>query len=180
MLYAVVIGVVVGLLLGGRLERLAALQLRWVPLALLGLVVQVALFSTPLTESVGTLGPPLYVASTGAVLIVVLRNISIPGLAIVAIGAASNLIAVVANGGFMPAGPEAVASLGSSAQGGYSNRVVVPDPALAPLTDIFALPPWMPFANVFSVGDVLIGVGVAITIVLAMRSRGEPSLPVRR
>ena len=27
----------------------------------------------------------------------------------------------------------------------------------APLTDIFALPAWLPFANVFSIGDVLIG-----------------------
>ena len=36
-----------------------------------------------------------------------------------------------------------------------------PTPRLAPLTDIFAMPRWLPFANVFSVGDVLIGVGVA-------------------
>ena len=44
-------------------------------------------------------------------------------------------------------------------------------PALLPLTDLFALPAWLPFANVFSVGDVLIGVGVAATIALAMRVR---------
>ena len=43
------------------------------------------------------------------------------------------------------------------------------DPALRPLTDIFALPTWIPFANVFSVGDVLIGVGVAIVIAVGMR-----------
>ena len=34
-------------------------------------------------------------------------------------------------------------------------------PALQPLTDIFAVPAWVPLANVFSVGDVLIAVGVA-------------------
>ncbi len=33
------------------------------------------------------------------------------------------------------------------------------------------MPPWMPFSNVFSVGDVLIGAGVAATIALAMRRR---------
>ena len=33
-----------------------------------------------------------------------------------------------------------------------------------------ALPSWLPFANVFSVGDVLIGIGVAVTIALAMRA----------
>ncbi len=35
-------------------------------------------------------------------------------------------------------------------------------PALWILTDIFALPPPMPFANVFSIGDVLIAIGVAV------------------
>jgi len=40
---------------------------------------------------------------------------------------------------------------------------------LRPLTDIFVLPAWLPFANVFSVGDLLIGLGVAVVIVVAMR-----------
>ena len=52
---------------------------------------------------------------------------------------------------------------------GFSNSVVMADPALWPLTDIFALPTWVPFANVFSIGDVLIGAGVALTIALGMR-----------
>ena len=43
------------------------------------------------------------------------------------------------------------------------------DPALRPLTDVYALPAGFPLANVFSVGDVLIGVGIAVTIAAAMR-----------
>ena len=35
---------------------------------------------------------------------------------------------------------------------------------------MFALPRALPFANVFSVGDVLIGAGIAAVIVVAMRS----------
>jgi hypothetical protein len=38
-----------------------------------------------------------------------------------------------------------------------------------PLTDIFALPGWLPFANVFSIGDVLIGVGLVVVIAAGMR-----------
>ena len=53
---------------------------------------------------------------------------------------------------------------------GASNSIVVADPALGPLTDLFALPAAMPLANVFSVGDVLIGAGIAVTIALAMRA----------
>ena len=47
LLYAIVVGVVVGFLLGGRLSGLATLEFRWAPLALLGLVVQLVLFSGP-------------------------------------------------------------------------------------------------------------------------------------
>jgi len=174
MLYALVIGIVVGRLLGGRIERIAALDFHWVPLALAGLAVQVALFSSPLTERVGSLGPPLYVASTVAVLVVVVRNIALPGLPLVALGAVSNLAAIVANGGFMPASPAALEALGRSAEAGFSNSVVLAEPALGPLTDVFALPAGLPLANVFSVGDVLIGLGVAVALVSAMRRPVQP------
>jgi hypothetical protein len=172
MLYAIPIGLLIGLALGGRIDRLATLSFRWLPLALAGLAVQVALFSTPLTDRIGALGPPLYVASSAAVLAVVLRNRAIRGMPVVAIGAAANLLAIVANGGFMPASSSALGLLGRAPEAAYSNSVVVADPALASLTDIFAMPAWVPFANVFSIGDVLIGIGVVVTIVAAMRVPG--------
>jgi len=171
-LYAIPLGIVAGYLLGGRLERLGRVRFRWAPLALLGLAVQVALFSDPLVSVVGAAGPPIYVASTAAVLVAVLRNVDIPGVAIIALGAASNLLAIVANGGYMPTSPDALASIGGVAAG-YSNSSVVADPALGPLTDIFAIPAWVPFANVFSVGDIVIGVGVAVTIAVGMRVRAD-------
>jgi len=169
-LYAIPLGIVAGYLLGGHLEGLGRVPFRWAPLALLGLAVQIVLFSDPVVGMVGDAGPPVYVASTVAVLVAVVRNIDIPGLAIIALGAFSNLVAIVANGGYMPTDPGAAASVGGTAPG-YSNSVELADPALAPLTDIFATPAWLPFANVFSVGDILIGVGVAATIAIAMRSR---------
>lgn len=174
-LYAIPLGIVAGYLLGGRLDRLSTVQFRWAPVALIGLAVQVALFTDPLATSIGDAGPLVYVASSVAVLAAVLRNLDIPGLAIVAVGAASNLVAIVANGGYMPASPDAVAAIGGIAPG-YSNSAVVGDPVLAPLTDIFAIPASVPFANVFSVGDVLIGLGVGITIATGMRAGRSATL----
>lgn len=170
-LYAIPVGIVAGYLLGGRLERLGDLRFAWGWLAIFGLLVQVALFAPPAADVVGAAGPPIYVLSTAAVLVAVLRNWRIPGLALVTLGAASNLLAIAANGGVMPASPEAVAILGLEAAEGFSNSAVVADPALRPLTDIFATPAWLPLANVFSIGDVLIGVGVALVIALGMRGR---------
>ena len=93
-------------------------------------------------------------------LVAVWRNLRVPGLALVALGAISNLAAIVANDGVMPTTPEALAAAGLDPLDGFSNSAVLEDPALAPLTDIFALPPWLPFANVFSIGDVLIALGI--------------------
>jgi uncharacterized protein DUF5317 len=169
LLYAVIAGLFLGLIGGGRLTGLAELRFRWSAVMLAGLLVQVILFTDAIAERVGALGPPIYVASTAAVLVAVLRNLAIPGMAIVVAGAASNLAAIVANGGFMPVSPGALLALGKSPATIYSNSAVVADPALWFLTDIFALPSWLPFTNVFSVGDVLIAVGVAVAIVVAMR-----------
>jgi hypothetical protein len=167
-LYAIPIGIVAGYLLGGRLERLGDLHLRWVPLALLGLAIQVVLFADAVGTPFGDTTPAIYVASNLLVFAAVLRNLRIPGLALAAVGAGCNLAAIIANGGYMPADPEALASVGLGGPG-YTNSIVLTDPALPFLTDIFAMPSWMPAANIFSIGDVLLGAGVALTIALAMR-----------
>ncbi len=168
-LYGVVAGLVAGLLLGGRIERLGDLGIRWAWLAVAGLVVQLVIFLTPAGDALGPLAPWVYALSTAAILAVILVNLRVPGLALVALGAAGNLAAIVANGGYMPVSPQALASLGWEEAPGYSNSAATADPVLAPLTDIFAMPSWLPFANVFSVGDVLIAIGIAVTIALAMR-----------
>jgi hypothetical protein len=169
-LYAILIGVVVGVVVGGRLGRLSAIQFRSSGLIVAGLMTQLALFSDPVAARVGSLGPAIYVASTAVVLAAVIRNATIPGLPLVAAGASLNLAAIVANGGYMPA---SAAALGAhaGADGTYSNSVVLAQPALAPLTDVLAMPAWLPWANVFSIGDVAIMLGMVMAIVVQMRSR---------
>ena len=176
MLYALVVGLVAGLALGGRPDSLARIQFRWAWIVIAGLIVQLILFSEPVTAVVGDLGPPLYVGSTVVVLGVVLANSRrTPGLVLVVTGAASNLAAIVANGGDMPATPEVL--VGRAATVGYSNSIELAQPALAPLVDRFVMPSGLPFANIFSVGDVLIGIGIVLVIVVAMV---RPSPPDRR
>jgi hypothetical protein len=167
-LYAIPVGLVAGWLLGGRLEGLADIRFRLAPLAIAALLVQVALFS-PLADGLtAEAGRAIYVASTAVVLLVVVANLHLTGVFLVVVGAASNLAAIVANGGVMPASPAALAAVGAGI-GTHTNSAVLARPALEPLTDIFATPSWIPFANVFSIGDVLIGVGVAVAIAGAMR-----------
>jgi len=184
-LYAVVVGLLVGLLAGGRLSGIAQIRFRSGWLIFLGFGAQVVLFSPPVTERIGGLsstagtwvGPSLYVASTAMVLVALLRNVAQPGLPIVALGAVSNFLAIVANRGYMPASAGALAALGKVHGNEFSNSAVMADPALAPLTDVFAMPAGLPFANVFSIGDVLIAVGIGVAIAVAMRAWRPPVHP---
>src|SRR4051794_40863906 len=111
LLYAVVIGIVVGLATRGRLSALASVHIRLWPVALIGLLFQAVLFSSPLAASVGRLGPSLYVLSTVLVLMSLIVNLRQPGFWLIITGAILNFAAIVANGGFMPASPDAVATL---------------------------------------------------------------------
>jgi hypothetical protein len=174
MLWAIPAGILVGLVVGGRLSNLSSLRFKWGWLALSGLLVQLVLF-TPTGEALaGSAGPALYLASTLVVFVAVLRNVRLSGMPLVLLGAASNLLAIAANGGSMPASAEAM-DIAGLPPGDHANSVVLADPALRPLTDIFALPAWLPMANVFSIGDVLIAVGIVWTIAATMRHRVAPA-----
>lgn len=171
MLYAVLIGLVIGVLVRGSLTRLASLEFRWGRLAVVGLLLQIVLFSGPVSATVGDLGVPLYILSMVLVLVAIAANIRIAGLPIVALGAALNLLVIVANGGYMPASAEAYAIQGLEIPDGYSNIRFIAQPALPFLGDAIALPSWLPLGNVISVGDLLIAAGIAAAIAAAMRSR---------
>jgi hypothetical protein len=125
-LYAIPLGIAAGYLLGGRLVGLASLDLRWTPVAIAGLVVQVLIFGPlgTMLESLGSVGPILYVGSTFAVLAAVARNVRVAGLQLVVLGAALNLVAIVANGGVMPADPGAMA-LQASTRNAASRTVLL-------------------------------------------------------
>jgi hypothetical protein len=174
LLYAIVAGLVLGRLSGGRLRNLEHLHFTWWPLAVGGLAVQVVLFARPVAEHVGSEGPAIYVLSTLAVMVALLRNLSRPGLVVIAVGATLNLVAVLANGGAMPSSPEAWLALNGVAElpvSHFSNSVLIGPDTLVPfLGDIFVWPRPLPLANVFSIGDVVIGLGAIMFLVGAMRA----------
>ena len=171
-LYAVIVGLILGLVTGGSPARLGALRLSWAPLIVIGMAVQLALFSSPIGNALGDAAPAVYVLSNLAVLVAVAANLAVPGLVIVLAGGVSNTLAIVANGGYMPVSPGALEAMGRLPKEGYSNSAPRDVVAFGPLTDVFTMPTWIPMANVFSVGDVLIGLGVGIAVMAAMHGRG--------
>ena len=173
LLYSIAIGLLIGRVLGGRVRNLEHVHFVWWQLALAGLAVQLVLFADPVQERVGAEGPVIYVASTLAVLAALLRNLRLPGMAIIAVGAVLNLVPIVANGGFMPSSPDAWRELTGVAAvpvAFYSNSVLIgPDTLFPFLGDIFVFPRPLPMATLFSVGDAIIALGAVLFLVVAMR-----------
>jgi hypothetical protein len=88
-------------------------------------------------------------------------NRQIPGTLLIALGAGLNLAAIAANSGTMPASPWAWRTAGfATLTDGFENSNVVTSARLPWLGDVFAIPHGWPFANVFSIGDVIIVIGV--------------------
>jgi hypothetical protein len=81
----------------------------------------------------------------------------------------------------MPASPRALEYAGyvATSDTHYNSAVAEHGVRLLVLGDVMATPDWVPLvANVFSVGDVLIAIGVAVVIARGMRGP-EPARSVR-
>ncbi len=163
LLIAILLGVAAGMVMGGRPHNLVRVPLRWNGLIFLALSIQV-LSSTDRLPIPSSLVPSVYVLSNLIALIWLGRNIRVQGIPCAMLGSVSNLAAIVANGGRMPV------------DGGLLLGALPPNRVLATgqtrltwLSDRFLLPPPFPFPTVFSIGDLLIGLGIAWLMVAGMR-----------
>jgi hypothetical protein len=158
-------------LAGGRLSSLETIRLRWLWLAFVAFGVQVVLV-TVVPEGDAGLHRILHLATYALVGACVLRNLDLRFLWVAALGGLLNLIAIVANGGVMPASRGALETAGLEVQSGsFVNSDVVDDAHLAFLGDVFAVPAGWPGANVFSVGDAVMVLGVFLVLHAAAGSR---------
>jgi MFS family permease len=165
----VALGLIVGLLLGGRLERLADVRLRLLPLLFVAVIVRFG------TESLLGLGVPavesarlpLLTFAYALLLVTLWFNRGYPGLALAFVGVASNAVVIFVNGGYMPVWMPAYAAAGF--EGPLTSVLHVPltfgtTPEfflhLGPLGDLIPLP--VPLVrNVASVGDLFLTSGLA-------------------
>ena len=107
----------------------------------------------------------LWLASYALLVVAAVLNRRITGVPVVALGMALNLAAILANRGTMPVRYEAMRDAGRTAAV-QANSTALSHPHLPWLVDRWAAPDWIPLANVFSVGDVVIALG-AFVVVLA-------------
>lgn len=158
---ATVLGMASVALRGGRLQRLAEVELRHVWLIWATIIVQTVIFELPSTIVTDTTYAVVHIATYVTAFAFLGLNRHIPGAAIIGTGAAGNALAIAANGGVMPASPSAWRSAGLpvAPPGQFENSDLTEHANLAFLGDVFAIPEAWPLSNVFSLGDIVIVIG---------------------
>ncbi|MDR5709301.1 MAG: DUF5317 family protein [Armatimonadota bacterium] len=168
----------VGWIRGGSLRKLAEAQLRLPWVAILAILVQVAIFD-PTSRLVPVRLPtvPVHILSYLLLAVFIGANRRLPGMWLLAAGFLANTAVILSNGGYMPASEEALRAAGrwsllEEAAGTYNNSSLIgPQTRLWFLADVFAIPAGLPFANVFSLGDVLLALGILLLVPALMGAR---------
>ncbi len=181
----IALGLVAGLLAGGRLDNLVRVRLRWVGLLFLAVIVR---FGTELLLVQGV-GPverarlPLFAAAYALLLTGLWANRRHPGFALAFVGSLANTTAIVLNGGSMPIFEPSLRAAGLRAEDVTSPFYSIVGPELpgdfilraGPLIDLIPLP-FPPFQGVASVGDLFLGAGLTIFTFAAVLRGGEAGL----
>jgi hypothetical protein len=173
---AAALGLLIGLLSGGRVRHLLGRRLRWPLLAVAALAVKAFGHRPGLATSPVT--PWLYTLSLAALAAWVLwQRRRFPGIWLVAAGMAANLLVVACNGGRMPVRGE-LAGHGPpqlAAQGRWGQYLLAgPRTRLPWLGDVIHLPglAGRVLPQAYSAGDLLAAAGLLVTLLLATRPGG--------
>jgi len=167
---ALIIAIVVGYLMGGRLSNLANLRIRWAPLAIVGLVMQV-------------INPPgrwplvMLIGSFVLLLAFAIVNRHVLGFWLILVGISLNFLVIGLNSG-MPVSSQALGASGQedtvgqltdNADSYVKHHLATDDDRLLFLGDVIALRP--PVKQAISVGDIFTYGGVMVVVVGGMRRR---------
>jgi hypothetical protein len=169
--------VVVGYLLGGRLQHLLHRRLTWLPLALVAYLVQAV--------PVHTRGPAVALLLGSFVMLMVfcVANRSAPGIPLLCIGLLMNFAVIAANSG-MPVPRSSLVASGQEAtlpalqHSAVKHHLAGPDDVLMPLADVIGV--GAPIHLLFSPGDLAAFAGMAWLVVGSMRRRYTPRHVVLR
>jgi hypothetical protein len=164
LLAAVILSVVTVRPAGGSLSALGQVSLRYTPAIFGALALQIAIIAVVPGGS-PWLHRVVYIGSYALAAVFVVANRRLAGMRVLALGATLNVIAILANNGVMPASRSALRTAGMrTGSTHFLNSAGVAHAHLLFLGDIFPVPHVVPLANVYSIGDVCIAIGVAIAV----------------
>ncbi len=158
---------------GTSLRGMGSLPLRYMSLAWVAIGLQTLLVSSPWHPSTGV-AHVIHLGSYAVAGLFAAVNWRTPGVLLITFGGALNLIAIVANDGLMPASASALNRAGIGEATEYSNSTFVDNAKFQWLGDIFAIPAHWPLSNVFSIGDIVVVVGIGYLTHRQCRAASAP------
>ena len=185
--WAVILGVIIALIRDGRsaFGRIAGIPLRYLWLVLAAVILQI-----PLLRSVT--GPVsdfrvqqiLFLISFVLLLVFIWINRHLNGVLVIGAGVILNLVVILANAGFMPISPETLLRINPGTElsawqanlhyGGSKDIILGKgDTNLWFLSDIFIIPSPFPFPVAFSVGDIVIAIGIIYLLMYPAGDKAE-------
>lgn len=180
-LLAVMAGIVAGYVLGGRLTNLSERRIRWAPLALFGLAMQLAPLPLHLEERFGL---ALLIVSFVPLGVFVGANIRLPGAPLIMLGLVLNFAVIAPNGG-MPVSADTLVASGQGDtlsvlihQGGIRHHLLTDADFLPFLGDVIPVGGFI--SKAVSAGDLAAYAGVAWLIAAGMRVRRREDRMVPR
>ena len=178
-LWGLVLGLAIGFARSGSLANLSTLPLKAVWLVFAGLVLQLLIFPTPWFDPLIQTGTEYFhFVSYGLIALFFIVNWRIWTLWLMAAGMVLNGLVITVNGGYMPASAAALEAAGKIEAAEqlrnvvdhiHANTVLMSENTqLNFLGDWLYVPAWVPLANAFSLGDLVLMVGIAWLIQSAM------------
>jgi len=169
---------IISLLSGGKISRLGELVLREFWLVPLALLIQSGVYWVAV-RGIG-LGPTWVspVLDTGSyflLLIFTIRNISIPGMGFITLGILLNTLVIGLNGGVMPVDPSFLSEANRNAllEGQGTHGLMTSWTRLSFLADVLYIDLLGMRKQMFSVGDILIDIGVFFLVYKTLRQPQE-------
>jgi len=160
------VGILFAAAAGAKLRRLADVRLSATWLIAAAFCLQLLVFALPWTARIfGGAVVAVHVGSYVLLLLFATMNLREPGFKVAALGLTLNAVAIVANNGRMPVALSVWTRTGKPgediARSGHYNNNVLADAHthLGFLGDVLPLPAAVPFANAFSIGDLLLLLG---------------------
>jgi len=185
LIWAVPIGILIGFLRGGNLANLEKIELRAPWLILLALLIQFTIFPIGLPGGAllkleGTLFEVVHVISYVILALFVFINIREWIIGLMGLGMLFNLIPIALFGG-MPTFRENLLASGRwsaerldqfSCGDVLNNNILICErEGLWFLGDVFNTPAWFPLANVFSIGDIVLMLGMILFLQAKMNPK---------
>ena len=169
-LVAIAVGLSLGALSGGSVLGLVEVSLRFEWLVLVLFVVQAISRGRIAGIGASAIGIAVWAFTCLALLAFLSPDVRRPGVWIVGVGIALNMLVVLVNGGMPIILPESAVSsttVASVAQSMGFYQMAGPGTVLTALGDVIVLG-WGGYRALMSCGDVLLAIGVAVFIVDAM------------